>query len=114
MQVGSVIEVFSATTSKWYIAQLVEVGENANAHMITVQFVGDTGQVMQMTMPRDCTQISAFGTNTRHMPPGFHKVASQSRPGEVSYQDSASGLKYQTNELAWQNYYGAILKLHKR
>lgn len=108
--VGSVLEVFSASASKWYIAQLVEVGERANAHMITVQFIGDTGQIMQKAMPRSDVQIAPFGRNTRQMPPGFQKVASESRPGEFSYQDSASGQKYQTKELAWQNYYAAILQ----
>lgn len=108
--VGTVIEVFSSSASKWYIAQLVEVGEKATAHMITVQFVGDTGQIMQKSMPRSDVQIAPFGRNTRQMPPGFQKVSSESRPGQFSYQDSSSGQKYQTKELAWQNYYAAILK----
>jgi len=107
--VGSVLEVFSASASKWYIAQLVEVGDMANSHMITVQFVGDTGGIMQKSMPRSDVQIAAFGRNTRQMPPGFQKVASEYRPGEFSYQDSTSLQKYQTKELAWQNYYAAIL-----
>merc|ERR1719217_946656 len=108
--VGTVMEVFSASASKWYIAQVVQVGNGANAHMITVQFVGDTGQIMQKSMPRSDVQIAPFGRNTRQMPPGFQKVASESRPGQFSYQDSSSGQKYQTKELAWQNYYAAILK----
>jgi len=108
--VGCVIEVYSGSASKWFIAQLVEVGENANSHMITVQFVGDTGQIMQKSMPRSDVQIAPFGRNTRQMPPGFQKQASESRPGEFSYADPESGQKYQTKELAWQNYYAAILK----
>jgi len=108
--VGSVLEVHSASVSKWFIAQLVEEGDKANAHMITVQFVGDTGQIMQKSMPRSDVQLAVFGRNTRQMPPGFQKVGSQSRPGQFSYEDSSSGQKYQTKELAWQNYYAAILK----
>merc|ERR1711924_408184 len=68
------------------------------------------GQVMQKQMPRGDVQLAPFGRNTRQMPPGFEKVASQSRPGEFSYMDSSSGTKYQTKELAWQNYYQAVLK----
>jgi len=108
--VGSVVEVYSASASKWYIAQVVQLGENATAHMLTVQFVGDNGQVMQKSMPRSDVQLAIFGRNTRQMPPNFQKVASESRPGQFSYQDSASGHKYQTKELAWQNYYQSILK----
>jgi hypothetical protein len=108
--VGSVIEVYSSSASKWYIAQVAKVGENASAHMITVQFVGDNGQIMQKSMPRSDMQLATFGRNTRQMPPNFQKVASESRPGQFSYQDSASGTKYQTKELAWQNYYLKVLK----
>lgn len=61
-------------------------------------------------MPRSDVQLAIFGTNTRQMPNNFQKVASESRPGQFSYQDMASGQKYQTKELAWQNYYQAILK----
>merc|ERR1719247_2539971 len=89
---------------------MVEVGEKATAHMITVQFIGDTSQIMQKSMPRSDVQLAVFGRNTRQMPPGFQKVASQSRPGQHSYEDSSSGQKYQTKELAWQNYYAALLK----
>jgi len=35
---------------------------------------------------------------------------SESRPGQFSYQDSSSGQKYQTKELAWQNYCASILQ----
>merc|ERR1719478_190686 len=108
--VGSIIEVFSSSAGKWYIAQVVQLGEKTTAHMITVQFVGDNGQIMQKSMPRSDVQLAIFGSNTRQMPPNFQKVASESRPGQFSYQDSASGQKYQTKELAWQNYYQGILK----
>jgi hypothetical protein len=104
--VGSCLEVFSSTASKWYIAQ---VRDMPNAHMVTVQFVGDNGQILQKSMPRTEPQLATFGRNTRLLPPNFQKVTSQSRPGQFSYQDSESGAKYQTNELAWENYYDAIL-----
>lgn len=108
--VGAVIEVFSSSAAKWYIAQVVQVGEKATAHMLTAQFVGDNGGILQKSMPRSDVQLAIFGSNTRQMPNNFQKVASESRPGEFSYQDSASGQKYQTKELAWQNYYQVILK----
>jgi len=108
--VGTVMEVFSASASKWYIAQVVQVGNGANAHMITVQFVGDNGQILQKSMPRSDVQLATFGRNTRQMPPGFQKVASESRPGQFSYMDSATGTKYMNKELAWENYYAKILK----
>jgi len=108
--VGSILEVFSSSAAKWYIAQLAQVGETATAHMITVQFVSDNGQIMQKSMPRSDVQLATFGRNTRQMPPNFQKVGSESRPGQFSYQDSATGQKYQTKELAWENYYRDILK----
>lgn len=108
--VGAVIEVFSSSAAKWYVAQVVQVGEKATAHMLTAQFVGDSGGILQKSMPRSDVQLAVFGRNTRQMPNNFQKVASESRPGQFSYQDSASGQKYQTKELAWQNYYQAILK----
>jgi hypothetical protein len=108
--VGSILEVFSSSAAKWYIAQLAQVGEASNAHMITVQFVSDNGQIMQKSMPRSDVQLATFGQNTRQMPPKFQKVASESRPGQFSYQDSETGQKYQTKELAWENYYATILK----
>jgi len=110
--VGSCMEVFSSSASKWYIAQVTDVGEKgiAKAQMVTVQFVGDNGQILQKTMPRRDSQLATFGRNTRLMPPNFQKVASESRPGEFSYQDSESRAKYQTKELAWQQYFAAIFK----
>lgn len=108
--VGSVIEVFSSSAAKWYIAQVVQLGEKTTAHMLTVQFVGDNGQILQKSMPRSDVQLAVFGKNTRMMPPNFQKVASESRPGQFAYQDSASGQKYQTKEFAWQKYYEGILK----
>merc|ERR1711865_698405 len=65
---------------------------------------------MQKSGPRSDAQFAAFGSNTRQTPPGFQKVASESRPGEFSYQDSASGQKYQTKEIAWQSHYAPILQ----
>jgi len=110
--VGSVMEVFSSSAAKWYIAQVKDVGTKGtpNAHMITAQFVGDNGQILQKSQPRSDVQLATFGKNTRQMPPNFQKVASESRPGQFSYQDSESGQKYQTKELAWENYYVVILK----
>merc|ERR1719421_2808671 len=108
--VGCVLEVFSSSAGKWYIGQIAQVGEGATAHMITVQFIGDNGQIMQKSMPRSDVQLAPFGRNTRQMPPGFQKVASESRPGEFSYQDTSTMTKYQTKEFAWQSYYLKVLK----
>jgi len=108
---GSCIEVFSSSASKWCIGQVkgMALKGDPNADMVTVLFVSERGQIMEKTMPRSDSQLATFGRNTRLMPPNFQKVASESRPGQFSYQDAASGAKYQTKELAWQNYYGATL-----
>lgn len=108
--VGSVIEVYSSSASKWYIAQVVKVGAANAPSTLTVQFIGDNGQIMQKSMPRSDMQLAPFGRNTRQMPPGFQKVASESRPGEFSYQDTSTMTKYQTKEFAWQSYYLKVLK----
>jgi len=108
--VGSVIEAYSSSSSKWYIAQVVKVGAKNAPSTLTAQFIGDNGQIMQKSMPRSDVQLAPFGRNTRQMPYGFQKVASESRPGEFSYQDTSTMTKYQTKEFAWQSYYLKILK----
>jgi hypothetical protein len=108
--VGSVIEVYSSSASKWYIASVVKVGAKGAPLTLTVQFIGDNGQIMQKSMPRSDMQLAPFGRNTRQMPPGFQKVESASRPGEFSYQDTNTMTKYQTKEFAWQCYYQKVLK----
>jgi len=109
-KVGSVIEVYSTSSSKWYIAQVVKIGAANAPGTLTAQFIGDNGQIMQKTMPKSDVQLAHFGRNTRQMPPGFQKVASESRPGEFSYQDTSTMTKYQTKEFAWQSYYEKVLK----
>lgn len=110
--VGSIIEVYSASAGRWYVAQVCQVTDSkvGTSQMLTVQFMGDNMQFLQKTMPRSDVQVAPFGRNTRLMPPDFQKVASESRPGQFSYQDTTTGVKYQTKELAWQNYFIRALK----
>jgi len=109
-KVGSVIEVYSSSSAKWYIAQVVKVGAKNAPSTLTAQFIGDNGQILQKSMTRSDVQLAPFGRNTRQMPPGFQKVASESRPGDFSYQDTSTMSKYQTKEFAWQSYYLKVLK----
>jgi len=110
--VGSIIEVYSASAGRWYVAQICQVSDSkvGTSQMLTVQFMGDNMQFLQKTMPRSDVQVAPFGRNTKLMPPDFQKVASESRPGQFSYQDTTTGVKYQTKELAWQNYFIKALK----
>lgn len=108
--VGSCVEVFSSSASKWYIAQVKALGEEQSAGVLTVQFIGDNGQILQKSMPRSDAHLAFVGRNTRLMPPNFQKVSSESRPGQFSYQDTETGAKYATKELAWENHYIKILQ----
>jgi len=101
-QVGSVVEVFSATTGRWYAAGVTQVqpGE-AGEEVLTVQFWMNE-DAKQKSMYRNDQQLAPLGTHTgNELPPGFEIRPSQSRPGQLVYLDATTGTKYANAELAW-------------
>lgn len=97
-EVGSILEVFSASANRWYAAHIIEIKRADD--VLTVQFYAEDG-AKQKSMYRSDTALQALGTNMRDLPPGFETRPSQSRPGHVTYFDATTGVKYADPELAW-------------
>lgn len=98
-QVGSVVEVFSASLGRWCVALVTQVSQN---QFLSVSFPDTKGELLSKMLARSDLQLACFGSNISEQPPGFKAVPSQSRKGEFSHLDVAKGIKYQTLELAWR------------
>merc|ERR1719424_358660 len=102
-EVGSVVEVFSASLSTWYPALLMD---QSAQDMLTVQFWLDIDDTKTKTLRRSDEQLAALGTHCgAQLPPGFEMRASKSRPGETVYVDMTNGLRYGNAELAWAEHF---------
>ena len=98
----NLVEVFSSTRSAWFVASVVSSTNDGN---ITVHFVDLDDTLKQKTLPRQHGQLAMFGAHVgSRLPPGFQIVASQSRPGQVSFMHGASGHRFATCEGAWTWY----------
>jgi len=97
--VGSTLEVYSATANRWYVAHVIDVKQGADA-VLTVQFYADDG-VKQKSLYRGDKDLQTLGSNMRELPPGFETRPSQSRPGQITCFDATTGVKYASPELAW-------------
>jgi len=104
-QIGSVLEVFSASLDRWYpalVMQLAKKDDAAPADMLTVQFWLDIDVAKQKRLSRSDANLAPLGTHCRgQLPPGFELRASRSRPGEFVFSDATNGLKYESADLAW-------------
>mmetsp|Transcript_54590 Transcript_54590/g.130239 ORF Transcript_54590/g.130239 Transcript_54590/m.130239 type:complete len:542 (-) Transcript_54590:95-1720(-) len=101
---GSILEVYSARQGGWLVGMVSEVGQ-PTPDMLTVQFSADGLKLLQKCLSRNDMQLAVFGSNLSDLPPGFQATPSKSRPGDVSYMDTATGAKFQTTELAWRCHY---------
>eukprot|EP00929_Paragymnodinium_shiwhaense_P053478 TRINITY_DN26764_c0_g1_i1.p1 TRINITY_DN26764_c0_g1~~TRINITY_DN26764_c0_g1_i1.p1 ORF type:complete len:514 (+),score=80.98 TRINITY_DN26764_c0_g1_i1:104-1645(+) len=100
--VGSVLEVYSSSSGRWYVARVMKVQQQSAQDVMTVQFVTDDGPKMKSQYRSD-SALAVFGTNVvSELPPGFETKPSQSKPGTVVYFDATTGTKYARPELAWQ------------
>merc|ERR1719195_146545 len=105
-EVDSILEVFSATTGRWYPARIVQAlpaqpGAEGQ-EVLTVQFYVDD-EAKQKSMYRGDQHLAALGTHLGgELPPGFEIKPSQSRPGQLVYLDATTGMKYASPELAWR------------
>mmetsp|Transcript_47097 Transcript_47097/g.134859 ORF Transcript_47097/g.134859 Transcript_47097/m.134859 type:complete len:596 (-) Transcript_47097:105-1892(-) len=106
--VGSVLEVYSATAGLWYPAQVTQVQPqpgNEENEVLTVQFYVED-EAKQKSLYRSDAQLAPLGAHTAgQLPPGFTTKASQSRAGQLVYMDESTGVKYGCPDLAWQLYF---------
>jgi len=103
--VGSVLEVYSATAGLWYPAQVTQVQPqpgNEENEVLTVQFYVED-EAKQKSLYRSDAQLAPLGAHTAgQLPPGFTTKASQSRAGQLVCMDESTGVKYGCPDLAWQ------------
>lgn len=105
--VCSVLEVFSASAGRWYVACVIAV--DAMLQMLTVQFWASDGSPKNKHLMRDSEQLAELGTHTSELPPGFSAFPSESRPEHFTFFDSATGEGYASLEEAWQVYFDRLL-----
>lgn len=108
--IGSIVEVFSVTTQRWYVASIVQAAKSNGPDLLTVQFCRDGGPQMKQIFRTDA-YLDVLGSHTAgEIPPGFQTLPSQSRPGQLVYLDTASNKKYSTVDLAWRLHFDRLLK----
>jgi len=102
-QVGSVLEVFSASSSRWYPALVTQVVRTKTSkEMLTAQFWLNIEEAKQKALCRDSELLATLGSHCGdQLPPGFQISASKSRPGMFVFLDATTGLKYESLELIW-------------
>jgi len=105
--VGGVAEVYSATAKRWFTGLVT--AESPDKQMLTVHFV-NAGAMQQKSLPPSNPQLAPFGTHERGIPHGFLVAPSTSRPGQVSYVDMSTGVKYGTLCLAWRIHLERLLQ----
>jgi len=104
-QEGDVVEVFSTSGNRWYVASIVQVSNQ----VLTVLFYDEAGP-KNKSLYRTDVQLAPLGSNCSDLPPGFVVKPSQNRPGMMAYLDATTGLKYGTLEMAWQTHFERLLK----
>jgi hypothetical protein len=108
--VGSVLEVFSATAQRWFVATVLQAQRTQGPDVLTVQF-WRSGEAQMKQIYRSDAYLEVLGAHTAgEMPPGFKTLPSQSRPGHIVYLDTASNQRYASVELAWKLHFERLLK----
>lgn len=97
-EVGSVVEVYSASVERWFVAMVIQVLNNS---AVAVRFIGADGGLHVKTLARSDMQLAPYSSNTAELPPGFQAVPSKSRPGQLAYLDLITSVKYPNVEMAW-------------
>ncbi|CAE7588054.1 RFESD, partial [Symbiodinium sp. CCMP2456] len=103
---GSVLEVFSSSLGGWSVGVVTKVTKDDK---VVVQFTNEAQEPLMKVLPRSDVQLATLGCNTQSLPPHFRSVPSQSRPGQVSYLDSAHNCRYSTPESAWRQHFQDLL-----
>ncbi|CAE8611551.1 unnamed protein product [Polarella glacialis] len=100
---GTVIEVFSATTNRWYPALITKVQPQTDGREVLTVLFYVRDEAKQKSMYREDKHLTELGTHTfGELPPGFETRPSQSRPGQLVYLDATTGTKYASPQLAWR------------
>jgi hypothetical protein len=99
----SILEIYSASNKQWHVAHVVWVAQSSvGPDVLTVLFYQDDG-AKNKSVYRNDHQMAPLGTHTAGLlPPGSRAVSSQSRPGQSSFLDIATGVKYETVEQVWR------------
>lgn len=95
----AVVEVFSSTSRAWFVALVVADAKSS----LTLRYLDHDGRVCEKSALREDPRIMPLGSRTAgSLPPGFHAVASTSRPGQLSWLEASTGKRYASPALAWQ------------
>lgn len=106
---GSVVEIYAASTGRWHIASVIWVARS-KPDVLTMQFYTEEG-AKNKSLYRNDHQLAPLGTYCRgELPPGFATKPSQSRPGQTAYLDSNTGVRYESVELAWKTHFERVFK----
>lgn len=98
----SVLEIYSGSTGRWYVAHVVWVASSGGPDILTLQFYPEEG-AKNKALYRNDHQLAPLGVHTAGtMPPGCIVVPSQSRPGQSSFVDASTGVKYETVDQVWK------------
>jgi len=98
---GSVVEVYCSSLGQWCVGLVANINKDG---LLTVRFADKSGGLLAKNLVRSDMQLATFGSNTSELPPGVQAVPSQSRPGQMSYLDTAAALKFHSLELAWRHH----------
>lgn len=109
VELGDMMEAFSGSASRWFVARVVAVAQGDDGDVVTVYFHTPNGPKQKSLYFHD-HQLAPLGTNLNDsLPPGFIFVPSQSRPGQLAYFDPAHNLKFGNQDLAWESYFDRLL-----
>jgi len=96
-----VLEVFSNSEKAWHVGIVMGTKDG----MVTVRFLGASGEKRQKAAFQQDPMFAQFGTYIGdQLPPGVVKVPSTTRPGQYSFFDQSAQRKFATLELVWHAY----------
>jgi len=103
--IDSVLEIYSTGTNRWNVAHVTWVTKGTGIDVLTLQFYQPDG-AKNKSLYRNDHQLAPLGAHCgQELPPGCQVVGSQSRPGQFSFFDSVSGVKYETVEQVWKVFF---------
>jgi TolA-binding protein len=108
----SILEIYSASSGMWNVAHVIWIAKSSSGpEVLTLQFYQEDG-AKNKSLYRNDHQMAPLGTHTMgKLPPGCQLVSSQSRPGQTSYMDTLTGVRYETVEQVWKVRFERMQKL---
>lgn len=108
----SVLEIFSASTGCWNVAHVIWVAQsNGGPDILTLQYYLEDG-AKNKSLYRNDHQLAPFGAHTNALPPNCQATPSQSRPGQMSYLNTETNVKYETPEQVWNIHFERLSAVH--